>query len=192
MAIDVLTFAHFAEAQTFIDGLNLTQDEGFSNIYSRYDLYLLITGQGIDNVRESLKVFLSKTGDDVNRIFNFGIVGKLDQQLTLNKVYPISTVFFSDRRSFIINRDRGISCLTSTKFVSDEKTAAEMAQIAQVVDMELFAVAELTAEFNKHLSAYKIISDDASKNTDLEAIKANAHIYSETLYKYYIENYKLK
>ena len=42
-----------------------------------------------------------------------------------------------------------------------------MAQLAQVVDMELFAVAELTSEFDIHLSAYKIISDNASKKLKL-------------------------
>lgn len=192
MAMDVLTFAHFAEGQSFVEGLNLSKDSNFSNVYSKDDLYVLFTGQGIENVRVSLKQVLIKFGDNINRLFNFGIVGKLDQELALNEVYPISTVFFSNGKSYIINRDRGITCLTSTKIISDEKTAWEMAQIGQVVDMELFAVAELASEFDIHLSAYKVISDDASKKTDLEEIKANAHIFSETLYKYYIEYYKLK
>lgn len=192
MAIDVLTFAHFAEAESFINGLNLSLEVNVSNIYTSDERWLLITGQGMDNVRGSLNKLLSRHLDNVNRLFNFGIVGKLDQELSFDEVYPIKSVSIPDGKSFTINRDRGITCVSSVRMISDEKTAWEMAQLGQVVDMELFAVAEIASEYDIHLSAYKIISDDASKEPDLDKIKANSSHYSQTLYKYYLKNYSSK
>lgn len=190
MKIDVLTFAHLAEAHSFIDGLGLKKDENFPNVYVEEGLSLLITGQGMDNVDIALNKLLELHKNNVNRVFNFGIAGKLDQLLTLDKVYPINTVFSADGKSFNINRDRGVNCVTSPITVNDENTAWELAQLGQVVDMELYAVARIASEHNIHLSAYKVISDNAAKEVDLKELISKSKLFSELLYTYYIDNYR--
>ena len=192
MAIDILTFAHFAEAQSFIEGLNLSIDNEFSNVYKKDSLILLVTGQGIKNVNRSISEFNNHYSNEINRFFNFGIAGRLDAKLSIDKIYSIKSVCNFDGKSFNLQKENGVDCLTSDQMISDEKNAMELSVLGQVVDMELWAVAVIAAIHNIRLSAYKIISDDASQKIDLKDIKLKAKFYSDSLFNHYIKNYNPK
>lgn len=190
MEIDLLTFAHFGEAQSFINGLKLNKKETEKlKIYSRDNIFVLITGQGMNNAQFSLRNFINNNQNEINRLFNFGIAGKIESSLSLNHVYSIRAVCSKSGQKFNLHKEKGIDCFSSDKLISGQRSIEKLLALGQIVDMELWCIAAIAAELNIHLSAYKVISDDVSKEVDFRKIMENSQFYSEILFKYYIENY---
>ena len=95
--MELIIVAHKREGQSFINNLKLEKEEQFPSFtYSNKETVLLICGQGIQNAQNRLSLFLKLNERNICRVVNFGIAGRLDDSLKLNKVYPITITTLPD------------------------------------------------------------------------------------------------
>jgi nucleoside phosphorylase len=182
----LLVFAHSMEATVFITKLKLKKENiSLSNVYSGPEYILVVTGQGIANVISKLTNIITIYGESILQIKNFGIAGRLDPQLKINKCYEINSVIMNDRKYVLDQAADGVSCITSHEVVSSEPVAERLLQTAQAVDMELWSVADVAASFKIPVRAVKLISDDARQTISLHEVMKNVKFYSEKLFDYF-------
>jgi len=186
----LLVFAHPLEAVAFIDKLNLKKENiSLSNVYSRSDYILIVTGEGISNVISKLTNIITIYGDSIFQILNFGVAGRLDSKLELNKCYEINSVKMSDKKYLLDESEKGIRCITSHQSVSGKTEAENLLENGQVVDMELWAIVDVALAFNKPVRSVKLLSDDVWEEVSIEEIKKNAKFYSEQLFDYFSKHF---
>lgn len=186
----LFVFAHPLEAAVFIDKLNLKKENiSLSNVYSRSDYILIVTGEGISNVISKLTNIITIYGDSILQILNFGIAGRLDPELELNSCYEVNSVEMSGKRYVLDELKTGVRCVSSHKRVSDKASATELKKSGEIVDMELWAIADVGSAFNKPVRSVKILSDDAAEVNDIADIKKNAKFYSEQLFDYFSKHF---
>jgi len=185
----LLVFAHSMEATVFINKLKLKKENiSLNNVYSGSEFILLVTGQGISNVISKLTNIITIYGKSILQIKNFGIAGRLDSRLKINKCYEISSVIMNDRKYMLGEAANGISCVTSNEAISNEAVAEKLLQTAQAVDMELWAVADVAASFKIPAGAVKLLSDDARQTIPLNEVIKNVKFYSDKLFDYFSRN----
>jgi nucleoside phosphorylase len=186
-----LIFAYKAEADTFIKNLNLKSlpNKQKSLIYKNSDIVLLIAGQGIFNSIIKLTEFYAEY-KNIEQVYNFGIAGRLDENLNLENVYQVNMVLRPGLPKFNLGAyTNGVSCVSSDWVIGNKKEAQVMSRLGQLVDMELWGVAYVCDYYNIQLQAVKIISDDARTEVALELIKSKSKFYSEELFNYYRNNF---
>lgn len=61
-----------------------------------------------------------------------------------------------------------VTLSSGDRFIDDEESRIELSQIAEIVDMEGYAIARVCEMFNKKLRIFKIISDSASEEATSE------------------------
>lgn len=188
--MNLFVFAHLKEAQTFIDKLDLEKENiSLHTIFSKKDDILILSGEGVSNTISTLTSIISSYKESISRILNFGIAGRLDPQLRLNKCYSINSVIMN-KKSYELDSDgEGISCVTSHHQISNESDARRILKLGQVVDMELWAVADVAASFGISVQSVKLISDDASQAIPLNEVLKNVKFYSERLFDYFSKHF---
>jgi nucleoside phosphorylase len=188
--MDLLVFAYLKEATSFIDGLDLKKENiSLNNVFSKKDILLLITDEGVSNVITQLTSILDANKKSITRVLNFGVAGRLDSKLSINECYEVNVVTMGEKSYNLETVSPGISCITSHYMVSNPNEAGELSRLAQIVDMELWAIADVALAFNVPVRAVKCISDDAWKQTPPEEIKKNAKFYSEQLFDYFSRHF---
>ena len=186
----LFVFAHLKEASVFIDRLDLKKENvSLDNVYSNTDYLLVITGEGISSVISKLTSIIAIYKNSVFQILNFGIAGRLDPQLKMNNCYEINSVIMADQKYTLDESTTGISCITSHEPISSKTEAEKLLNIGQVVDMELWSVADVAASFKIPVRSVKIISDDAGQTISLNEIMKNVKFYSERLFDYFSEHF---
>lgn len=189
--MNLFVFAHLNEAQTFINRLNLENENIFlKNVFSKNDNLLIVTGEGIYNVLMKLTALLVLKMDLITHIINFGIAGRLDPDLNINACYEISTVVRNNKKYVLNSQISGISCITTDHYISSEAEAEKYFNKGQVVDMELWGIVQAAGFFNIPVHAVKLISDDTRKAMPLKDIKKNAKFYSDQLFDYFNRHFK--
>jgi nucleoside phosphorylase len=189
--MEIIVVAHKKEAHSFIEQLQLRTNEKYpSFIYSNEKTILLVCGQGIENVKIKLSHFFNIFTGNISRIINCGIAGRLNDSINLFEVYTIKAAFLytdkiSNKQYSLENSNGSRNCITALKPVSDQNSANDLSTVAEVVDMELWAIADITSSYKLPLSAFKLISDDARYPVSLNEIKSKAQQFSEQLFEYY-------
>lgn len=184
-------FAHRGEAQAWFDQIHFIKIPFiFDGLWQSEDSFLLICDEGIQNATEKLAICLAQFESRVSEILNYGIVGKLDQKLELEKIYPIRNVYHyahdeAQYKSFQISSN-GIDCISSYERVTQKYQADELKNFAHVVDRELWAICRVAQIFKKRVFSFKLISDDSglSEKIDCQLIQENALHFSSQLYHY--------
>lgn len=186
----LFVFAHLLEAEAFIKKLDLEKvNISLNNVYSNSDYMLIVTGEGVSNVISKLTNILSIYGNSIFQILNFGIAGRLDADLQINSCYEINSVVMADKKYVLDEAEKGISCVTSHHVISSESEAVKLLDLGQVVDMELWSVADVAVSFKIPLRAVKLISDDARRTISLNEIMKNVKFYSERLFEYFTSHF---
>jgi len=120
---------------------------------------------------------------DPDTVINFGSCGNL-KDYKIGEVLEVGTVIndldtlgFYNQVSNILNKDSDIKCLTTDHMYDsshDDYVESYMEKIDEcdIVDMELFSIAESCRIANKFLYSYKWVSDDGSNDQWLENAKA--------------------
>lgn len=184
-------FAHRGEAQAWLDKYNFNKIPFvFDGLWTCEDSFLLICQEGIQNATENLSIFLALHAEQVSEIFNYGIVGKLDQKLTIGKIYPVRYVYHfanneAQYKSFQLSSE-GIDCISTYERINQKEKAIILNHFAHVVDRELWAICRVAHIFKLKVNAYKIISDDSgySHKIDCQVIQKMASFFSHELYLY--------
>ena len=186
----LFVFAHLLEAEAFIKKLELKKvNISINNVYSNSEYLLVVTGEGISNVISKLTNIISIYGNSIFQILNFGIAGRLDPDLKINKCYEINSVEMSDRKYALDDAENGVTCVTYHHAVSSESEADLLLDSGQLVDMELWSVADVGASFKIPVRAVKLISDDARRTISLNEILKNVKFYSERLFDYFTTHF---
>lgn len=187
----LFVFAHPMEAATFVNELKFKKENiSLNNVYSTEEYILLITGQGISNVISKLTNIITIYRDSLFQIWNFGIAGRLDPQLKINKCYEIESVTMNEKSYMLEASAEAISCVTSHEVVAGESEAEILLKTAQVVDMELWSIADVAASFKIPVRAVKLISDDARHTISLSEVMKNVKFYSNKLFDYFNSDFR--
>ena len=188
----LLMFAHRGEAQEFIRRKhNIPVDFYFSGVYRSDDEILLLTNGGIQLTRERMTSICTYFGKNISRVINLGIAGSLTDQLQQNQVYAIRTIYHEPDEDALhpsftcADKKSKIDCVTVREPILDNDSVKGLANIAQVVDQELWACAAVSKHFNLPLRAYKLISDKVRDGSSAVFIKSQAATYSKHLFDFY-------
>ena len=188
--MNLLVFAYLKEATAFIDELKLKKEDIYQkNLYLKKDLLLLVTDEGVSNVITNLTSILAQYKDEISCIINLGVAGRLDPRIDINNCYEVNIVTMGDRSYKLEAGINTVSCVTSHYMVSNPTEAKELYKIAQIVDMELWAIKDVANSFNIPVKAVKCISDDAWEQISPDQIKKNAKFYSEQLFDYFSRHF---
>lgn len=188
----LVTIAHRGEAQEFIKR-TFTQpvDFYFQGFYRGREDFLLLTNEGIETSILRLSSVLTYFGNKIDRILNMGIAGALVPSLQINQIYGIRNVYhqfhpeidypiFSCKETY-----SKTDAITALRRVTDKKYARSLRKMAQICDRELWGIALTSNQFQIPFKSYKLISDYAGENSELENIKAKSLLYSKHLFDFY-------
>lgn len=188
----LLMFAHRGEAQEFIRRKhNIPVDFYFSGVYRSTDEILLITNGGLQQTREKMISICNYFGKNITKVINLGIAGSLTDRLQLNQIYAIRKIYHEPDQndlypSFVCADQKSkIDCVTVREPILDNKSANGFANIAQVVDQELWACAAVSKDYNLPLRAYKLISDRIGDDNSAAILKSRAATFSKHLFDFY-------
>lgn len=188
--MNLLTFAHRGEAQHFIKVDNYQPVEfSFNGLFNNKENYLLITGEGLESTHERMNIVLKNIEEQISTVINYGIAGSLDKDLELESVHRINLILKEDENKTFqsANKNSKTNCISALNRVHDINYRNKLAQRAQIVDRELWAVADICHSFNLPILSVKLMSDYAGKTTDTKRLIKKAKEYSRKLYEYYID-----
>ena len=147
-----------------------------------------ITGIGKINAAINTTKLIYEHNPDI--VINFGSCGNL-KDYKIGEVLEVGTVIndldtlgFYNQVSNILNKDSDIKCLTTDHMYDsshDDYVESYMEKIDEcdIVDMELFSIAESCKIAKKFLYSYKWVSDDGSNDEWLENAKAGFNNFKQ-------------
>ncbi len=147
-----------------------------------------ITGIGKINAAINTTKLIYEHDPDI--VINFGSCGNL-KDYKIGEVLEVGTVIndldtlgFYNQVSNILNKDSDIKCLTTDHMYDsshDDYVESYMEKIDEcdIVDMELFSIAESCKIAKKFLYSYKWVSDDGSNDEWLENAKAGFNNFKQ-------------
>jgi len=188
----LLTIAHKGEAQEFIKK-KFTQpvDYHFPGIYRGGEDLLILTGEGIESSILRVSSVLTYFGNKIDRVLNIGIAGALLSTLQINQIYGIRQIYResheeNDFPSFSCMATHSkTDCITVHNGVSNIKITQLRTQIAAICDRELWGIGLTCSHYQIPFKSYKLISDFAGADIDIEEIKSKASTYSKHLFDFY-------
>ena len=183
--MDLLTFAHKGEAQTFINSNNLIANGGLGYLWEGSDYSLLITGEDKEYILKKLTAVIGLSKGKFSRIINFGICGALHNNLNLEEIYPVRTSLEVDSPSFTLNPSAPLDCISTQTHVQKTAHKEKLAQFAQLVDKELWSLASFAQSKSLPIESFKLVSDYSDENSKCVDIRSKAAIYSTKLHEYY-------
>lgn len=187
----LLVFAHFPEAESFIQELGMKKAKNSKlNLFEAPEYLLLITGEGPLKAILALATLLANPQYKISTISNFGVAGRLDPRLPLDTVLPIGTVYGVHEgqphfHSMELDPSAKWDVVTSNKRIQSTSAKNQLAPMAHIVDCELWGLAQAAQYQGKQLKAYKILSDDADEKLVCQDIRLKSSWYSMELYKYF-------
>jgi predicted HTH domain antitoxin len=186
----LLVFAHRGEAKSFLSRLDLKENKiGPITIFSNESTSVLICGQGLKNADKALFETLEVL-KDINLIINLGICGSLKDSIKLNNVYKVKTSLNFKDDKILSLVDKGVDCISTSKIINSSEGKLKLSKQADIVDMELYAIASISNKRNIPFHSYKLAADPANEDTKCRTIKQNAKLYSDKLFEFYHENIK--
>jgi len=187
----LLTFAHRGEAQHFLKVDNYQSVEfSFKGLYKNKENYLLITGEGIESTNIKMEVVLEHIGSEILGVINIGIAGALVNNLELETIHCVNLILKEDESKvfYSSNKRLALSCISALNRVHNIDYRNKLTQKAQIVDRELWTIADVCSRYNIPVSSIKLISDYAGKAIDTKRIIQKAKNYSKNLYDFYKSN----
>ena len=153
-----------------------------------FGIPIYITGIGKINAAINTTKLIYEHNPDI--VINFGSCGNL-KDYKIGEVLEVGTVIndldtlgFYNQVSNILNKDSDIKCLTTDHMYDsshDDYVESYMEKIDEcdIVDMELFSIAESCKIAKKFLYSYKWVSDDGSNDEWLENAKAGFNNFKQ-------------
>ncbi|MGB0452222.1 MAG: hypothetical protein ACPGJV_00800 [Bacteriovoracaceae bacterium] len=195
----LLVFAHRAEAQIFIENLELkavpTSPEGpkFQGVYEGTKEILFILGEGPINALTKLSSFLGIHHKKIDTIINFGIAGvfQTTESIKLGSIIPIKTIlcYFENIQfhTFEVQTPHAKDELVTVhRRQLDLEQKSVLCPLANVVDREAWGLAKASQFFQKPLFVYKLISDQIGENQNFcEEAKILSQEYSFKMFAFY-------
>jgi nucleoside phosphorylase len=194
--MNLLCFAHRAEAEAFFVKNNYEPDDRLNNFYKDESnkTFLLITGEGPFNslMRVSSALCLEKK---IKKIINLGVSGALNSALKKLEAFSIRTSYFCESydaspqfKSFPLHSISGlpeIDCITSTQRVKELKQKEHLSNFSDVIDRELWGIGLAAKEHKVKLYSIKVISDEKKDIDFCQDVKDSSYNLSLSLFNSY-------
>lgn len=188
----LLTFAHKGEAREFIKRKHTIPVEFyFDGVFRDAEEILLITGEGIQSTTERLTAVCTYFGQKIDSVLNLGIAGSLVNDLQINQLYGVHNIhietLYPDNTKVFTTTDQNskYNCISSLYPVLNDSYARRLADIAEMVDRELWACGSVCKLFKLPLKSYKLISDRAGSDSSPQKIKSRTDEFSKHLFDFY-------
>lgn len=188
----LLTFAHYLEAISFIEGDKLAKKSDQYFCGDSYDI--LITGEGQEKVILELTKQLSH--HQYSLIINIGVAAALKQELKNHKIYEIKTCYAHNGisalfQSFEIDGKNTFDCVSINHRAKNKDEKEKYSPMAEILDRELWANCLVAKSFKTSIQSIKIISDEIDAEDFCQMVTESAYIYSDKLYAYFKQQLKL-
>lgn len=211
----LLIFAHYGEAQIFIESLSLiplllAQKNESHPLQIFWNgkksdstlVFLLITGEGFIKIAETLGPLLSlffQLNIEISQIKNFGVAGALLKNLQIKNCYNISSVLWQKSHpKFGLDLDfysyqslpdkQNLTCITCPERITADEIGQKFLAVAEIVDCELAAIARFATSHSIPWYSVKVISDYAKEINMCNIVMEEAREYSQILWNYYEKN----
>ena len=194
-------FAHKKEAEAFLDHSNCQSiDNPFGLAYKNELGMHFICGEGLQKSAIAFALFISDYKDQIQMILNFGIVGSLRDHrhfeiVSVRNVFSERSPYSMEQKSFVLDYkllnmgpSKYVDCISAYERVLDPNYAQKLQAFADIVDRELWALANVSAKLNIPLLSLKIISDQAGQDSHCQQIQDISGNYSHLLLQHYLEN----
>jgi hypothetical protein len=185
----LLVFAHYGEAQTFIEHFQL--EKNGDDLFSHEQIDLLITGEGHYSVIRKLTDYLAR--HKPLRIINLGLAGALRNEMISQNIYAVRTCYsfnpeieFKSFTTSYAGDHPQADCLSYFSRLKDEVVKKELSHFASLVDREVWAIGYVCHDYQLPFFSFKLVSDEANEGTRCELISAKAQEYSEKLLHFYL------
>lgn len=173
-------FAHRGEAYFILNNSQFKKmRHSFLELYQAGSTWVLITGEGLHAAMINLTATLQLISIPTLEVINWGIAGGLNRGFSLQNGYwidrvicenPMGSFDFSSYELNSLSRNSSkipIKCVSSFQRVLNSERAERLTPIADLVDRELYALAQVCSLFQVPLSAYKVISDKPSTSESM-------------------------
>jgi hypothetical protein len=174
----LLIFAHYGEAQAFIDSPIPGTD-------------VLICGEGLSHALYKTSESLIHEGEKYASVVNLGIAGSFSPQHKVGDIFSIKTVYAENEfKSFKLDDENAkVDLISAQKRIKRNEDQKSLSHYANLVDRELWAIAFACSKKKYKLYSYKLVSDRADETVVCENIAENAKTYSKQLYDYFLMNF---
>lgn len=194
--MNLLCFAHRGECAVFLRRLALRPlSLSFATAWQGAGLYVLLTGEGIEQASCTLAAFCARYEQDLSAIVNLGIAGGLDAQLTAGKVYRVRTIYGAkhanqiEHHSYTCTDQTALhDCISARERVLDAKTGEVLTNFASLVDRELWGLASVASLFKLPWQAAKLVSEVVFDTEICQRARAEREQYSAALYEFWREH----
>lgn len=187
----LLTFAHHGEAQHFLrnDDFRPVKFQ-FDGLFKNEKNYLLLTGEGLETTHKRIESVLKNIENEISEVINFGIAGALVEDIELDSIHYVKQIKKENeiKNYQIQNTKKGLDCISALHRVQDINYRNRLKSEAQIVDCELWAIADVCSIYKLPVFSIKLISDYAGQATDTKRIIQKAKKYSKNLYEFYNSN----
>lgn len=186
--MQLLTFAHYPEAQAFIEHFALKKHPKYSWLHHSDSLLVILTGEGLyeAGMRTSLCLGLFPAIDSV---LNFGVAGTLDPKLPIHHIVKVRSIYGFDQKPLFksFQSDGNCDLVSSATRILDPNDVTPLKTMGQIVDREAWAIAFAAKDAGKEFQAFKYISDIAGELNACEPVKELASEASQALLETYLE-----
>ena len=172
----LLIFAHYGEAQAFIES-PIPNTE------------ILICGEGRTNALYKTTEHLARTKENYFRAVNLGVVGSLNENIKIGEIFSIKTVYAENEfKSIRLDDDKAqIDLITAEKRINQEETKKNLSHYAKLVDRELWPIAFACSKQNIKVFSLKLVSDNSDGTIACDKISQNAKNFSKQLHDYFLK-----
>jgi hypothetical protein len=187
----LLCFAHRREAQSFLQSIKLqSTPDPFEGFWRGEDLFLLITGEGLQNATEKTTAILAIFNEEISQVVNFGVAGALNEKLAVGDLLEVRTSYLYQGealrfRSF--SAQGAYDCVSCFDRIADGEKAKKLTLVGDLVDRELWGIASSCQLFNKPFTAVKVISDRADQLVCCQAVQEKTLEFSEKFYDWWLK-----
>lgn len=206
----LIVFAHYGEAQAFLKYYSpIKKKIDFVEYFESDILFFLISGEGGQQVNEKLIHLLAKVAYAVSDVFNFGVAGSLQDEVNLDNIYPIRTLyrygeslpFFNsfttaytqeseskNGKNFKERLSLPLDIVSTDHRVLSSNFASLLKPFGHLVDMESYFIASVAKRYKKKLYVFKYTSDMAGENKHCLDIKNQGLKYSNEFLNYFLNH----
>lgn len=161
--------------------------------------YLIVSGIGKVNAAMATTYLLTKYSD-IEQVVNFGLCGSLDSKYRIGETYYVNNVVQYDFSLEDLDGSKkpvyeldlrmkrkseglgytAVTCCTMDRFTNEITSVADMKNCGgHVREMELAAVAQVSATYGKPLFAFKTVSNYAGRSASSEYCENKGYVLAK-------------
>jgi|GEM_PF-6593427 len=161
-----IVIATMLEAEEVISSFDfqLVREMPFK-MFENKNQILAISGMGLDKAKGCAEFLCGNF--EFDELLNIGAAGALNENFEFGKFYKVDSFVDENTKE----KSSGVVLLSCNRPIKTNLERAQYAQIADLVDMEAYAIHSICVEKNKKFKAIKFVSDTGETCDIVENIK---------------------